>query len=206
VDTSSFAYVAIGTNNSAGTVTAAAGKALAKAARKGTDYAASHGWDQAAVIGANDFESFSGSSATQATAWIDGYNSYSNPMFFVNYGSADGCPNTHVPSSTDCNAPLHASTIYHLSWSGVAYPLPEIYRTDSYQAQQWKYLSLFAYQNHGAAFTFQGVMTQHGACQSASCVGTDNTASQGWTQLNTQLNSNTHTATTPGAPTDIRGM
>jgi hypothetical protein len=155
----------------------------------------------------NDFESWghSSSSAAPARAWISGYNGVSNKPFFVNYGSADGCPTGSVPSATSCNAGLPAETIWDVSWSGVAYPVPEIYTTSSSQAKQWRYLSLYSYLNHGSRFFFKGVMTQAGACsQAGGCSGTNNSPSAGWTQLNTQVNADSRTATTPDGPTDIR--
>ncbi|MDC5697464.1 hypothetical protein OO014_09360 [Intrasporangium calvum] len=126
-------------------------------------------------------------------------------MFFVNYGGADGCPTTSVPSAGGCNSVFPAETIWRVSWSGLAYPLPEIYTTSGSQASQWKYLSLYSYLNHGSKFTFKGVMTQAGACnQAGPCSGTNNGPSTGWSQLNTAVNTDSRTATTPDGPTDIR--
>lgn len=205
-DTTSTLFIGFGTNNSAGTITSAAGKKLANAAIAANDTITQSGWKQAHAIGANDFEAFGkpASGSTASKAWIDGYNSVSGRPFFVNYGSADGCPTSSFTSGTACNAGLNSEAIYHVSWTGSAYPLPEIYTTSGSQAKQWMYLSLYSYTQHSSAFLFQGVMTQHGACAQASCSGTDNTPSAGWNQLTNQLQTNSHTATTVGAPTDIR--
>jgi hypothetical protein len=206
-DVTSSVQVGLGTNNSAGTVTSAAGAALAGAAETGYNTVKNNGWSQASVIGANDFESWghTSSSATAARAWVDGYNGVSQKPILVNYGSADGCPTGAMPLATNCNAGLPAETIWRVSWSGVAYPLPEIYTTTATQAKQWRYLSLYSSVNHGSRFYFQGVMTQSGACsQSGGCSGTDNSPATGWSQLNTQVNADSRTATTPGPPTDIR--
>ncbi len=206
-DTTSTAYVGLGTNNSWGTITASAGAALAVQANTAWNTIQNNGWIQGFAIGANDFESWnqSSSSATAARAWIDGYNGVSSKPFFVNYGSADGCPTAAMPSAGSCNVGLPAETIWRVSWSGVAYPLPEIYVTTGAWAKQWRYLSLYSYVNHGGRFSFQGVMTQSGACaQVGGCPGADNSPSTGWSQLNTQVNADSRTATTPGAPTDIR--
>ena len=206
-DTASTVYVGLGTNNSAGDITSAAGAALATQARAGWDYLAAN-YPQARVIGANDFESWGkgSSNATAARNWIDGYNGYSNKVYFVNFGSADGCPQTSTPSATSCNAGLPAESIWRVSWSGVAYPLPEIYATSGANAKQWRYLSLYSALNHSSKFLFKGVMTQSGACSQSSggCPGADNGPATGWDQLNTQVNADTRTATTPDSPTDIR--
>lgn len=206
-DLSSTAYAGLGTNNSAGTITSAAGKALAAQAYNAYTYL-NNNYNQAFGIGADDFESWGkgSSNATAARNWIDGYNAASNRVFLVNYGSADGCPTGSVPSASSCNPGLPAETIWRVSWSGVAYPLPEIYTTTGTQAKQWRYLSLYSYLNHGSKFFFQGVMSQSGACSQSStgCSGTDNSPSTAWSQLNTQVDADSRTATDPGAPTDIR--
>jgi hypothetical protein len=204
-DLTSTLYVGLGTNNSAGTITAAAGAALAAAAATGWADTQAAGWTQAYVIGANDFEAW-GKAATNSTAsasWIDGYNGYSGHKWFVNFGSADGCPSSSIPSAGSCNAGLNAETIWRVSWSGTAYPLPEIYNTSGTQANQWKYLSLYSVNAHGSKFTFKGAMTQLGACGSG-CPGTNNSPTTGWTQLYNAINSDSRTTGTPGGPTDIR--
>jgi hypothetical protein len=205
-DLGSTVYVGLGTNNSAGTITWSAGLALAQEARTAWDTMDSN-WPQSHGMGANDFESWGqGSSlSTASNNWIDGYNSYSNKVFFVNCGSADGCPTSSIPSATSCNPGLPAETIWRVSWSGIAWPLPEIYTTTGSQAKQWKYLSLYSYTNHGGKLSFaQGLVTQYGACQQVGgCSGTNNTPSAGWDQLNTQLDSDSRTAENPGPPTDI---
>jgi hypothetical protein len=199
-DLTSTVYVGLGTNNSAGDVTSSAGLALAKQARTAWDTMDSN-WPQSHGIGADDFESWGKSSSlsTASKNWIDGYNSYSNRVFFVNFGSADGCPTSSIPSATSCNPGLPAETIWRVSWSGVAWPLPEIYTTSGSQAKQWKYLSLYSYTKHGGKLSFsQGLMTEYAADS------TTNTPTAGWNQLNNQLDSDSRTAENPGPPTDIR--
>jgi len=203
-DVTSSLYVAIGTNNSAGTVTSAAGAALARVARTGWATADTNGWTQAHTIGANDFEAWghTSSGAAAARSWISGYNSTEGRVFLVNIGSADGCPTTSIPTPSSCNAGLTAETIWKVSYSGAAYPLPEIYTTSGSQAKQWKYLSLYSVTTHGKKLTFQGVLTQNGAC-GTTCPGTDNTPAAGWKQLYDTLHSDSRTASTPGGPTDL---
>lgn len=207
-DHTSTAYVGLGTNNSDGDVTTAAGAHMAVAAQNAIDNATSGGWyGQGRPIAANDFESWGQSSAlnTKSRNWISGYNASTPTPIMVNYGDAGGCPSTSTPSAGSCNAGNNAETIWQVSWSGAAWPLPEIYNTSGTQAKQWRWLSRYAKSAHGAALKFKGVMAQSGACSQngGGCSGTDNTPSEAWNQLDTQLNSDSITATTPGPPTNI---
>lgn len=202
-DTASRLRIGLGTNNTPGSaLTAAAGAALATAAKNAAADLA--GYPQATAWGANDFEAWGSTSGlnTQSRTWLNGYNGVSGRPPLVNFGSADGCPTASVPSAGSCNPGLTADTIWYLSTSGAAQPLPEIYTTSGSQAKQWKYLSLYAYAK-GARMTFPGVMSQRGACDQRGCDGTDNTPAVSWLQLNEQVDSDSRTATNPGAPTSI---
>jgi hypothetical protein len=212
-DRTSYVRVGLGTNNSGGTVTAAAGAALAAQAKRIDGlFRANLTKRQAYAVGANDFESWGSNSA--ASSWIDGYNAYSGRPMFLNYGSADGCPTGSIPTANSCNSGLRAETIWKVSWSGAAYPVPEIYTTNSSQAKQWKYLSLYAKNQHGNLFTFRGVMSQHRACEqrdplrqdnsARGCPGLNNTPATAWTQLRTQLDTNPKAQASIEGPTDIR--
>jgi hypothetical protein len=206
-DLTSTVYVASGTNNSGGTVNAAAGAALAAAAAQGWTNLQNGGYRRAYVIGNSDFESWGYGSAmsTAAINWMNGYNSYAGRVWFVNSGGADGCPASGI-TATSCNVVLNAEAIWTVSWSGYAWPLPEIYATSGSHADQWKALSLYSFARHGGTLSFsKGLMTQAGACsQVGGCSGTNSSPSAGWTQLYNALNSNSSTAQTPGAPTDTR--
>lgn len=197
-DVSSVLTVALGTNND-GTVTSDAGRALANRVDEAENYAANNFGGQVQVVGADDFEqSFSGPGV--ARNWMDGYDgANSNPVY--NYGSADGCP----PAGT-CNGGWDASDYWYVSWHGPAWPLPEIYNENGVNADQWKRLSLWSYNNKGSAYAFIASLTQHDACtQNGGCSGTNNTADDGWTQLHDALTSNANTAAGAGGlkATDI---
>ncbi|MFI6427300.1 peptidase inhibitor family I36 protein [Promicromonospora sp. NPDC050880] len=202
-DTASRLRIGLGTNNTPGSaLTGAAGAALATAAKNAAADLA--GYPQATAWGANDFEAWGSTSGlnSQSRAWLNGYNGVSGRPPLVNFGSADGCPTTSVPSAGSCNPGLTADTIWYVSTSGAAQPLPEIYTTSGSQAKQWKFLSLYAY-GKGAKLTFPGVMSQRGACDQRGCEGTDNSPTASWLQLDEQVDSDSRTATTPGAPTSI---
>ncbi|CAN7542401.1 peptidase inhibitor family I36 protein [Terrabacter sp. LjRoot27] len=203
-DTSSLLRIGLGTNNSSGTISSAAGKVMAQAALDADAGLAA--FPQATVWGANDFEAWGADSTAHAKArsWVDGYNSVAGARPLVNYGSADGCPSSSIPTDGSCNAGLNAYTIWYVSTQGAARPLPEIYTPTGTQAKQWKYLSLYSVVNKGFKLTFPGVMSQAGACaQSGGCPGTDNSPSSSWSQLDDQVDSDSRTATNPGNPTNI---
>ena len=206
-DLTSTAHVALGTNNSAGAITAAAGKALAEAATKGSNNLYAGRYLQSRIIGGNDFEAFGGNAkhSNSSVDWINGYNSYPNGVSLVNYGSADGCPTSGIEKSS-CNVGLNAEAIWQVSWSGRAWPLPEIYSTSGTNAKQWAALSLYSVNKHSSRMFFRGSMTQAGACaqNGNKCPNTNNSAKTGWTQLYNALNANAKTATTPTSSTDIK--
>ncbi len=208
-DVQSVAYIGLGTNNSGGDVTYAAGVELATKAQGAIDNLDAEGGYtfQGRPIGANDFEDWGQGSGlnTQSRNWINGYNSVNNKPRIVNYGAASGCPQSSVPSPTSCNVGLNAESIWRVSWSGVAYPLPEIYATSGANAKQWRYLSKYSIVEKSAGpFYFVGVMAQSGACsQYPPCNGTDNTPTEAWNQLETQLDQDPTVEMQPGAPTNI---
>ncbi|MFD2023993.1 peptidase inhibitor family I36 protein [Promicromonospora aerolata] len=203
-DTTSVLRIGLGTSNYPGSaVTGAAGRALARAAKGAASDLADY--SQATAWGAVDFEAWGAGSGLngQSRNMLDGYNGVTGRRPLVNFGSADGCPTSSVPSAGSCNAGLSADTIWYVSTRGAARPLPEIYTTTGSQAKQWKNLSLYAHRK-GAAMSFPAVMAQRGACdQRGGCTGTDNSPATAWTQLNEQLDGDSRTATNPGAPTNI---
>lgn len=208
-DLQSVANVGLGTNNSGGDVTYAAGVELATKAKGAIANLEAEGsyYQQGRPIGASDFEDWDQGSAlnTQSRNWIDGYNSVNDKPRFVNYGAASGCPQSSVPTPTSCNTGLNAETIWRVSWSGAAYPLPEIYATSGANAKQWRYLSKYSIvQKSAGPFYFVGVMAQSGACSQVGCpAGTDNTPTEAWNQLETQLDQDPAIEMQPGAPTNI---
>jgi type IV secretory pathway VirB2 component (pilin) len=216
-DTTSVVEVGIGTNNSTGNsnVTNASGKAWAQMVSSFATWlgTVSYG-NQVLAAGANDIEPGFGAAAN-ARAWVDGYASaYTRRL--LNNGSADGCPSSHLPGSTECGTGTHPEwgpeDIYHVSWgSAPSYPLPQIYLTDSVQAQQWYWLSRYAVSSHGSAMSFAGSTTQRrdcagdSSCTPAGQAGTNNTVSAGYTQLYNALAQNSATAMTPPGTTDFAG-
>jgi hypothetical protein len=98
--------------------------------------------------------------------------------------------------------------------------VPEIYVTNTVNADQWYRVALFAVGCNGACSTlcqtntckganqirFTGTLTQWGACQTSPCPGANNRPEVGWEQLWQALNTTTadpRTAMTPYNLTDI---
>jgi len=184
-DTTSIVYVGLGTNSS-GNMNVAGAAALATQAVGTNNRFASLRYKQVFVVGANDFEGGWASGIADVN-WFDSYMGVSGRPNLFNYGSANSCPYwdpdyTKKPASTSpwCTGGLTAEQIWHLSWAVAAYPVPEIYATSGVNARQWKWLSYYAYMNHGSYFSFQGVMTEYNAClQKGGCAsGTANAIDQ----------------------------
>ena len=205
-DHSSIVYIGLGTNSGGSQVNGNAGAALAAKVVALNKSSSSWYYKTVFFVGAIDFEG-GWASGTADRNWFNGYMGYAGRPALFNYGSADGCP----PQGSACG-PLTAYDIWYLSWSGAAYPVPEIYRTDKIQAKQWKWLSNYSVATMKSSyFTFEGVMTQYNAClQRGNCANgtpgaTNNFPGTGWQQLYDQLT----TAPTVGGgiynnPTDIQ--
>lgn len=115
-----------------------------------------------------------------------------------NFGSADGCPSSGAQTATPraCNNGWTQAGVWYVSYGAQpAYAVPEIYATTGVNASQWYYVSKYAKLAHAYRITFSGELTQSGACaQRGGCTGTNNTPSQGYTQLWNKINSDTATA------------
>ena len=88
----------------------------------------------------------------------------------------------------------------------LAHPLPEIYTNSGSMARQW-YARLARYTDvrHSADMVIAGTLTQFRACQQVGgCTTTDNTPSQGWTQLYDLPNADPAVRHRPRWSADIR--
>ena len=157
---------------------------------------------QVVAAGGNDIET-SWASPSAARSWVDGYASVYTQRL-LNTGSVDGCSWTGIPGS-ECNGSWLPEDVYHVSWgSPPAWAVPEIYRTDGRQAQQWYWMARYAVQAHGATMIYAGSSTQRRECGSG-CSGLNNTVAAGYTQLYNALAQNSATAQTPQGATDFAG-
>lgn len=183
-DTTSFVTLGIGTNNSLD-VSYAEGQVWANVVAAVKQDLQDGGFNsQVAAVGANDIEPGFGGAAA-AISWAQGYASVGS--FYLNYGSADGCPQASSDNSILCNNGWHQSDIWYVSWgSPPAESTPEIYFPA--QARQWAMISLYGAQSQGGAVIMQGPLDEF-PLDNATL-----TADQSWTALWTDLNNNPATA------------
>ena len=162
---------------------------------------------QVQAYGASDIE-LGWNSPAQSKAWLTGYGSAAEaPM--IHFGDAAGCPYEDRPY-LDCGTSAFpewtSEDVWYVSWGfAPSLPLPLIYLTSGVHAQQWAFLSQYAVANHGARIDFTGVFTQSQACEQwNTCTTTDNTPSEAYWQLYTELNKYPETAQELDWKTDIR--
>jgi hypothetical protein len=150
------------------------------------------------VSGANDIE-LSWNTAKITIAWVDGFNDGNNDangndkFVFYNYGACEGCPTRLAPNTNpDLVFDWTLFYVHYTAWRvSPAWPIPEIYNENGYNARQWAYLSYWGVTRPTpyAPIYFSGEMTQYQACGGApECTGINNTPVQGWTQLLSEIN------------------
>jgi len=161
---------------------------------------------QASAAGANDIE-LSWNTYERTKAWLDGYGSV-NKYEMLNYGALPGCPYFGAEGARCANGWTKDQAWYVIWGAPPVYPVPEIYLNSGINAQQWYLMSVYAYDAHGLAIEFRGVMTQMQACQQSSgdptCPQMDNTPAEGWNQLQSLVNGNPKTVHKILYSTDIR--
>lgn len=207
-DTTASLTVELGTNNS-DIVNSSAGTVWGNAVDAINNYFSAHGFNsQVLAAGANDIEdgtSFCSSSTcpSRARDWADAFSSASSTAWYDDYGDCGGCGTAVTGSGLPGS--WTRTDIWYVSWgAALAFPLPEIYRTDGTQAAQWEQLDEYGYNDistsvspyAGTAMYFDGSMTQHQSCATNGCDSTlDNTPDAGWTQLWNALNATSTPAT-----------
>lgn len=200
--------VAVGTSNSGGNVTFAHGQAWAQMVNTLNAWVRGNTSTNGKffIYGASDIEP-SFSTPTVAYNWVNGYtNAWVSPSFLLNYGSADGCPQTNTTTTPGaCDNSWTQENIQYVSWGATpSYPFPEIYSTAGGNAKQWQQLSLYSYLAHGSRMNIIGPLSQSQACiQRGGCSGTNNTPDQAWIQLWTYLNGDARTVQNLSFSTDI---
>lgn len=162
---------------------------------------------QVGAVGANDIE-LGWNTYAASNDWLNGYDS-ANEYEMINFGAIPGCPYFASPGA-QCGSSGYLwskEQVWQVIWgSPPVYPLPEIYANSGVNAQQWYLMSVYAYQTHGLAIEFRGVMTQSLSCidrPEPSCSVIGNTPQQGWTQLNALVNGDPRTAHPIKWSTDI---
>ena len=179
------------------------GRAFANFVRSITSQVAAAGASgQVTVTGAIDVE-MDWNTFGDTREWYLGYDSLSNTTIY-NFGDAAGC--TQDGSTTACNNGWTQERVWWVSEGfALAHPLPEIYTNSGSMARQWYQLARYTDARHSADMVIAGTLTQFGACQQVGgCTTTDNTPSQGWTQLFDLLNADPAVRHRPRWSADIR--
>ncbi len=202
-DFDSHLRIGVGTSNYGGSiyslVTAGHGLAWARMVNAVNDWfnnVCTRGCDgQVDAVGASDIE-LTWNDYDTTLDWINGYDSANNyPVY--NFGAIPGCPYLASPGAQCGGAGYYWSKeqVWMVTYGlNPVFPLPEIYRTDGVNAEQWYLMSVYSYTAHGAKMVFIGPMSQYQAClQRGGCGGIDNSSGQAWTQLYTLLNGDSRT-------------
>lgn len=163
----------IGTNNSL-SVSRSLGVTWAKTVAVAASWARQHA-PHTTIVGADDLEPGFGS-ASAAVAWAGGYSSVAGSSY-INYGSADGCPQSGFGGG-GCNNGWSQVSVWQVS-AGVrgAMVTPEIYYPAN--ATQWALISKYGKVHHNRPLNIIGIMDQS--------PNGGNNGSQAWTQLHASL-------------------
>jgi hypothetical protein len=184
-DTSSTLFLNLGTNNSAYSVNSAGGASWANTVNTVRDYVNAH-WGQVVVQGGNDIEP-SWASYSSTLDWASGFGTHTSQLY-LNYGSADGCPQ-YSYGNGGCNNGWNQYDVWWLAWGySPAITAPEIYY--SANARQWHMISMY-----GAVY--QGRAAHYIAPWDEYDLDTSTLTSDGaWSALWNEMNSTSQTAST----------
>ena len=162
---------------------------------------------QVYAYGAIDSEPGFGATYASTKAWADAFDS-ATVSFYVDYGSADGCPE-RIYSNGPCNHGWTQAEEEYVSWHGAAFPMPEVYTTAVWHplnhptwvtdamALQWEMIALYG-KTINDSMAFLGPITEHASDSST------NTPTQGYNDLWYALNDDSRVAQSPLYETDIQ--
>jgi hypothetical protein len=185
-------FLDLGTNNDNSTETSSMGNDWANVVRDVNNWISVHA-GQVIAQGANDMEPGFHASYSSTLAWANGYNN-NGAGLYLNFGSADGCPQT-THTNGSCNNGWNQRGLWTLSWNiAAAVCAPEIYYTVN--AKQWEQIALYG-GTQGNTSHYLGVWDEYD-------LNTATLSSQGaWDALLTQLYSNSSTAYAPSYSMEI---
>jgi hypothetical protein len=206
----SYLRVVVGTSNSKNcSVTYAHGQAWSQMVRNVGDWLAQAATgDKVQVRGGIDAETDTGtySTAGRARDWVNGYASvFVSPYWLYDFGDAGGCPQSGTTGTSricllqgqSSSVAWYQEDVYYVSYGAApSVPMPQIYATAGGNAKSWQQISLYSYLRYGSRIEIAGPLSQSGACaQPPGCPsGTNNTSTQAWNQLWTELNNDINTA------------
>ncbi len=175
-DTTSNLNLAIGTNNSIDVGTSQ-GETWAGVINTVTNWVADNA-GQVTVWGGDDIEPGFGSESA-AIDWSNGFGSDTSALY-LNYGSADGCPESSYGNGA-CNNGWNQYDIWYVSWgSAPAVTAPEIYYAAN--ASQWTMICLYGANYQTGEVYYEGPLDQNDLSSST------NTSAQAWDDLENDLN------------------
>jgi hypothetical protein len=179
-DSTSVLTLAVGTNNSYYGVDTAGGETWADNVNAVQTWV-SDNIGQVAVYGGDDIEP-GYSDASGAIAWSEGYADVGGSLY-LNYGSADGCPQSSYDNG-GCNNSWDQYDVWYVAWgSPPAITAPQIYTTNGSMASEWTMICLYGYYHQTGTVLYQGPLDENDLNS-----GT-NTSTQAWDQLENDLNS-----------------
>ncbi len=175
-DTTTLLTLAVGTNNSAYAVNYGGGQGWGNVVSAvGSDVASFDSTGQVIVSGGNDIESWG--SATGTLSWASGFAANAPSYFYLDYGSADGCPET-ISSSDACSGNWTQYDYWDVSWgNGVGEAGPEIYTRSPSQASEWALISGYGAHVYSDPIGFYTLLDEYDLA-----TGTNN-PTQAWTQM-----------------------
>ncbi|MHB8263087.1 MAG: hypothetical protein ACYDGY_04980 [Acidimicrobiales bacterium] len=175
-DTTSVLTLAVGTNNSAYAVNYGGGQSWGNVVSAvGSDVVSFDSTSQVIVSGGNDIESWGSASGT--LPWTSGIAANAPYYFYLDYGSADGCPQT-VSSSDACFGGWTQYDYWEVSWgNGIGEAGPEIYTTSASQATEWALISAYGANAYSNPIGFYTVLDEYDLDSST------NNPTQAWTQM-----------------------
>jgi len=177
-DSTSVVTLGLGTNNSAD-VTYNDGVTWAHTVKAVANWVSANA-GQAVIVGANDIEP-GWSSFSAAKSWVQGFIA-GGGSFYLNFGSADGCPQ-YSTGNGGCANGWNQDDVYYVSWGAApAFATPEIYY--DFMPRQWSMISLYGKQKYSSPIYFQGPWDEYDRDMSTL------TQQQAWNDLWTDLNNN----------------
>jgi hypothetical protein len=153
-----------------------------------------------AVAGGLDNE-LSWNIASKSLSWKSGYTSTASRPYLY-FGDCNSCPYYDEPDWTPAPFGWTLEQVYSMASTTNGRALPQIYRKDRQNSEQWYNLSLYMYLHGYEPIGFMGAFTQSsacseiGGCSSGNPDAIDNTPREGWEQLWSRISSDPRTAQT----------
>lgn len=179
------------------------GKAWAEMVATLNDWVKAQGYaSRVNVTGANDIE-LAWNSAKITHAWVKGFDENDQGKYiFYDFGACEGCDigiNLKVPPNPDKKLTgdwTHLKAHYSAWGAPPAWPIPEIYLKNGWNANQWANLSKVGVMRGFSPMYFFSPLSQYQAClgnDDPACPYTNNTPQEAWQQLIKAINARPET-------------